>query len=49
MDKATGEPLLVNGETVTQEAVIKVGEDGTVTSGNGEKVTVLHYDKRTTM
>lgn len=45
MDKATGEPLLVNGETVTQEAVIKVGEDGTVTSGNGEKVTVLHYDK----
>ena len=44
MDKATNEPLLVNGEQQVAKATVTVGEDGTL-SGNGcDNVTVSRYD-----
>jgi len=43
MDKDTGKPVLVDGKEITQSATIKVNEDGTITSGHGERTTVTKY------
>ena len=40
MDKDAGEVLLVNGEPVTAEATVIVGEQGTLDGGDGEKTTI---------
>ena len=44
MDQATGEPIRVNGKLITQSANVHVNEDGTITSGNGEKIVIIDYD-----
>lgn len=46
MDKETEEPLIVNGKTITQEAVISVQEDGAIVSANGEKTASVKFDRK---
>ena len=46
MNKETGEPILINDETITQEAEITVGE-GTIEAANGENTTVSYFNKDT--
>ena len=44
MNRATGEPLLVNDEEITQSATVVVTEDGQITAPDGEKVTTTESD-----
>ncbi len=45
MNKETGAELLVNGENVTQSAIITVNDDGIIKDADGNEVTDAVYDK----
>ncbi|MCD7885217.1 MAG: VaFE repeat-containing surface-anchored protein, partial [Lachnospiraceae bacterium] len=44
VNQADGSTLIVNGKVVTQTAEITVGNDGTISTANGETAAVTAYD-----